>query len=118
MKSVCLRCESYSHNCHAACDGSHRLLVNSSFRPPKRGHKDWKLLRHLALPDLDPLHKDGYFKGFSSCGGGKPYDVTISSSKGIKADNWPKRWREKGFQKDVHERKMQEWKKQNPFTIS
>lgn len=115
MKSICLACESYVGNCRPHCNGSMRLTVHSAFRPPKRGHKEWKLLRAIAMPDLDPMLSNMYLKGFSNHGDGRCYDVQTSSNKTRKADNWPKRWREKGFQKDLLERKCSEWLINNPM---
>ena len=48
-KEVCLECECLSQNCLNKCSGTQVYSVYHSFRPPKRGSKDWKKIKRAVI---------------------------------------------------------------------
>ena len=49
FKAVCLECQCYTMNCKPKCSGTQRFTVSNSFRPPKVGSKNWKLISKLVV---------------------------------------------------------------------
>lgn len=48
-KEVCIECECLSQNCLNHCSGTQVYPVYHSFRPPKRGSKQWKKIKQAVI---------------------------------------------------------------------